>query len=166
MQSGLSETLNKATVGAKKIKDFILAQDLNKIVFVGSAIVLFGVVAYGFLFRDDKEDPKDSQQSKGGDQLKGQDGVKPKRSVSAKRKFTLDRKFANKDDPYSEEDVSTSYPNENRSVSHNKTGRGKGAIRFMSEGEGYDSRTPSSGDSESKEEADDLYFAMMNKLTK
>lgn len=166
MQATVTETLAKAGSKVRALKDFIVGQDLNKIVFVGSALVLFGIAAYGFFCRGDKDDPQDSQQSKGGDANKPIEGGKPKRSTSAKRKFTLDRKFANKEDPYSEDDLSTSNPNENKSVSHNKTSRGKHAIRFMSEGESYDPRSPDLADAESREEADDLYFAMMTKLGK
>ncbi len=157
-----AEYLVVAADKVKKLKDILMAQGFSKLFFVGSAVALVAVAAYSFMKGDDQskdEEIDNSTRKAGGSSLQG----KGRGSVASKKKrFLPERKFFTEEDQYSD-DASTSNPNERGGM-----GNKLKASRFMSESEGQDARSVQSKDIDVKvkEEADDLYFAMLNKLNK
>lgn len=153
------DSLTKAVDRVKHLKRFVEGQSVSKLVVVGSAVAFVVYAAYSFYRSGDcgtsqeekKKDDKGKSQNREGSQRK------------AKKKFIPEKKFFTEEDLFSE-DISTSNPHERHSQT-NSGGRKK-SHRFMSESDYQDIRSVQSKDIDSKvkEEADDLYFALMHKL--
>ena len=155
---------NQACDKAKLVKTVIGTQDITKIVIVGSAVALFSFVAISFLRGNDESgNEKDKKNGK-----EREDKLKEAGSKRSKKKFMPEKKAFTEEEPYSDE-VSTS--NAERARTNTPREGKKKPTRFMSETEEEenDSKVRSSaGPTEEKvqEEADDLYFHMLNKLHK
>lgn len=134
-------------------------QGVSRVVFVGSAIALLAYAAVSF-FKSGEDSGQEGKSKADGLRDKSRDTFGKRH----KKKFVPERKFFTEEDFFSE-DVSTSNPHDRNSST---TGTGKRKIRrFMSESELPDNRSIVSRDIDIrvKEEADDLYFALLSKLT-
>jgi hypothetical protein len=154
-----AECLARATERALQAKDFIVSQGVSRVLFVGSAIALLTYAAISF-FKGGDEGNEPSGRGKP-DSLK--DRSRDLLQKRSKKKFIPERKFFSEEDLFSE-DISTSNPFDKQSAGAAAAKRK--SRRFMSESDGPDHRSIVSKDMDNrvKEEADDLYFAMLDKL--
>lgn len=152
-----AECLTRATERVLQAKEFIVGQGVSRVVFVGSAIALLAYAAISFFKAGDDQDANSRPKQEG-----HRDRSRDQLNKKAKKKFIPERKFFTEEDFFSE-DVSTSNPHDRQGST---TGSKRKARRFMSESEGPEHRSAESRDIDNrvKEEADDLYFAMLSKL--
>ena len=152
--------IQQTAIRAKQLKDLVLGQGLTKIIFVGSAIAIISIAAYGFLKSNDGEDEGSKK-----DKKKGNDKNAREKSADGnlgKKKFMPEKKFFREEDAFSDE-VSTSNQNDGRRTTRSAR---INPTRFMSESEGIESGIQIARDLERQvtEEADDLYFTIMKKI--
>jgi hypothetical protein len=152
-----AECLTRATERVLQAKEFIVGQGVSRVVFVGSAIALLAYAAISFFKAGDDQEGNSRQKLEG-----NRDKSRENLGKKAKKKFIPERKFFTEEDFFSE-DISTSNPHDRQSST---AGSKRKACRFMSESDVPESRSIESRDIDNrvKEEADDLYFALLSKL--
>ena len=152
--------LTKAVDRVKHLKRIIEGQTAGKLIIIGSGIALLVYAAYSFCKSGDGSADIDERKNKGD---KNKDRARETSQRKSKKKFIPERKFFTEEDFFSE-DISTSNPHER--YSYTNGGMRKSSYRFMSESDCHDLRSVQSKDIDNKvkEEADDLYFALMDKL--
>ncbi len=157
IRSKLQVCVGQALAKVASVQEFVLSQGATKLVFVGGAIAIISFAAYSFLKGDAPDEAKDKKQAK---EKLARD--KAAFSFAKKRRQFAEKKFFTEKDDFSDE-ASTSNQHEGRRRARSSRLE---PHRFMSESEIGDAKSRAVLDTETKinEEADDLYFAMLNKL--
>jgi hypothetical protein len=154
-----ADNLSRAMDRVRQVRTFIEAQGPRKLILIGSAIALMTYAAYSFFQSSDDSADRETKRK----QEKSRDSRRDSNSRNQKKRPLTERKFFTEEED-SFDDLTTSNPHE-KNISGIRGGK-KRKNTFMSESDGPELRSLPSKDIDNKvkEEADCLYFAMMDKL--